>query len=158
MWVTSPRGIQQTHLNILGGHLTKGGLRTINSFRLLPCRHLAITDTSEQNWCQIPPQPPPPPPTKTLPTKKFQLLQTFAYENNKYTPTQAFSLACLEIRLRNEEAINSTRNRIYSLKVLYLPPTLAKSSILLFICIWIDLVCMLAMTGNTCAVPGYMSV
>ena len=158
MWVTSPRGIQQTHLNILGGHLTKGGLRTINSFRLLPCRHLAITDTSEQNWCQIPPQPPPPPPTKTLPTKKFQLLQTFTYENNKYTPTQAFSLACLEIRLRNEEAINSTRNRIYSLKVLYLPPTLAKSSILLFICIWIDLVCVLAMTGNTCAVPGYMSV
>ena len=32
-----------------------------------------------------------------------------------------FSLACLEIRSRNEEAtINSTRNRIYSLKVFYL--------------------------------------
>ena len=29
------------------------------------------------------------------------------------------SLACLEIRSRNEEAINSTRNRIYSLKVFY---------------------------------------
>ena len=28
-------------------------------------------------------------------------------------------LACLEIRSRNEEAINSTRNRIYSLKVFY---------------------------------------
>ena len=27
------------------------------------------------------------------------------------------SLACLEIRSRKEEAINSTRNRIYSLKV-----------------------------------------
>ena len=33
--------------------------------------------------------------------------------------TAAFSLLCLEIRLRNEEAINSTRNRIYSLKVFY---------------------------------------
>ena len=31
----------------------------------------------------------------------------------------AFSLACLEIRSRNEEVINSTRNRIYSLKVFY---------------------------------------
>ena len=30
-----------------------------------------------------------------------------------------FSLTCLEIRSRNEEAINSTRNRIYSLKVFY---------------------------------------
>ena len=30
------------------------------------------------------------------------------------------SLTCLEIRSRNEEAINSTRNRIYSLKVFYL--------------------------------------
>ena len=28
-------------------------------------------------------------------------------------------LACLEIRSRNEEAINSTRNMIYSLKVFY---------------------------------------
>ena len=28
------------------------------------------------------------------------------------------SLACLEIRSRNEEVINSTRNRIYSLKAL----------------------------------------
>ena len=37
--------------------------------------------------------------------------------DNKNALTNAFSLACLEIRLRNEEAINSTRNRIYSLKV-----------------------------------------
>ena len=29
----------------------------------------------------------------------------------------SYSLACLEIRSRNEEAINSTRNRICSLKV-----------------------------------------
>ena len=32
--------------------------------------------------------------------------------NNKNTLTAAVGLACLEIRLRNEEAINSTRNRI----------------------------------------------
>ena len=40
-------------------------------------------------------------------------------EERAYTP---FSLACLEIteiRLRNEEVINSTRNMIYSLKVFY---------------------------------------
>ena len=33
---------------------------------------------------------------------------------NALTPV---SLACLEIRSRNEEVVNSTRNRIYSLKV-----------------------------------------
>ena len=33
--------------------------------------------------------------------------------------TAACRLAYLEIRSRNEEAINSTRNRIYSLKVFY---------------------------------------
>ena len=38
---------------------------------------------------------------------------------NKNAPTAKFSLACLEIRLRNEEAINSARNRIYSLKGFY---------------------------------------
>ena len=36
---------------------------------------------------------------------------------NKDTLAAASSLACLEIRSRNEEAINSTGNRIYSLKV-----------------------------------------
>ena len=40
---------------------------------------------------------------------------------NKNALTAAFSLACLEIRSRNEEAINSTRNMIYSLKVFYFP-------------------------------------
>ena len=35
---------------------------------------------------------------------------------NKNALTAALSLACMEIRSRNEEAINSTRNRIYSLK------------------------------------------
>ena len=36
---------------------------------------------------------------------------------NKNTITAAFRLARLEIRSRNEETINSTRNMIYSLKV-----------------------------------------
>ena len=38
---------------------------------------------------------------------------------NKNTVTEAFRLARLEIRSRNEETINSTRNMIYSLKVFY---------------------------------------
>ena len=36
---------------------------------------------------------------------------------NKNALTAAFSLACLEFRSRNEEAINCTGNRIYSLKI-----------------------------------------
>ena len=39
---------------------------------------------------------------------------------NRDVLTAALSLTCLEIRLRNEEAINSTQNRIYLLKVFYL--------------------------------------
>ena len=35
---------------------------------------------------------------------------------NKTALTAAISLACLEIRSSNEEAINFSRNRIYSLK------------------------------------------
>ena len=38
---------------------------------------------------------------------------------NKNALTTAVGLTCLEIRMRNEEAINSTRNVIYSLKVSY---------------------------------------
>ena len=38
---------------------------------------------------------------------------------NKNAHTAAFCLASLEIRSRNEEAINSTQNRIYLLKVFY---------------------------------------
>ena len=34
-------------------------------------------------------------------------------EQNKNALAAAITLACLEIRSRNEEAINSTRNRIY---------------------------------------------
>ena len=55
------------------------------------------------------------------------------------------SLARLEITSRNEEAVNFTRNTIYLLKV-FLPPTLSTS--ILFICLWIDLVRVLATTGN----------
>ena len=40
-------------------------------------------------------------------------------ELNKNALTTAITLACLEIRSRNEEPINSTRNRIYLLKVFY---------------------------------------
>ena len=39
---------------------------------------------------------------------------------NKDALTAGLSLTCLEIRSRNEEAINSTQNRIYSLKVFVL--------------------------------------
>ena len=38
---------------------------------------------------------------------------------NKSALSVAFSLACLEIRSRKEEAINSSRNRIYSLEFFY---------------------------------------
>ena len=40
-------------------------------------------------------------------------------KGNKNALAAAFSLPCLHIRSRNKEAINSTRNRIYSLKVFY---------------------------------------
>ena len=67
------------------------------------------------------------------------------------------SYACLEIRSRREEAINSIQNRIYSLEVFFfLLPTLSMS--ILFICFWIDLVRLLVTTGNTSAVAGYTRV
>ena len=50
---------------------------------------------------------------------------------NKNALTASVSLACLETRSRNEEAINSTQNTIYSLKV-FLLPTLS-TSILFFV-------------------------
>ena len=50
----------------------------------------------------------------------LDVLQTFTlFLNKKNAITGASRLACLEVRSRNEEAINSTRNRIYSLKVFY---------------------------------------
>ena len=65
-------------------------------------------------------------------------------------------LACLEIRSRNEEAINSTRNMIIILANGFLPPTLSTS--ILFICFSIDLVHALATTKNTSVVAGYTRV
>ena len=61
---------------------------------------------------------------------------------NKDALIVASSLACLEIRSRNEEAINSTWNRIYSLKVSTYNCIDVEcfSGYLLFICFWIDLV------------------
>ena len=50
---------------------------------------------------------------------KFSLQREGSLYQNKSALAASFSLACLEIRSRNEEAINSTRNRIYSLKVFY---------------------------------------
>ena len=68
------------------------------------------------------------------------------------------SYACLEIRSRSEEAINSMQNGIYSLQgfFFFLLPTLSMS--ILFICFWIDLVSLLVTTGNTSAVAGYTRV
>ena len=40
--------------------------------------------------------------------------------NKQERAFSGLSVACLRIRSRNEEAINSTRNRIYSLKYFYL--------------------------------------
>ena len=62
-------------------------------------------------------------------------------QERSYRGTQSRLLGA---RSRNEEAVYSTRNTIYSLK---LPPTLSTS--ILFICFWIDLVRVLATTGNT---------
>ena len=65
-------------------------------------------------------------------------------------------LACVEIRLRKEEAINSTRNNDDFLAKGFLPPTLSMS--ILRICFWIDLVRVLATAKNTSAVAGYTHV
>ena len=68
------------------------------------------------------------------------------------------SYACLEIRSRSEEAINSTQNRIYSLEVFFFFLLPALSMSVLYICFWIDLVRLLVTTGNTSAVAGYTRV
>ena len=64
---------------------------------------------------------------------------------NKTALTAAFSLACLEIRSSNEEAINFSRNRIYSLKVFYF--LLCPGRYFLLVLNW--LVRVWATTGNT---------
>ena len=52
-------------------------------------------------------------------TKKYRQRIQGCFEIKKNALTVALSLVCLDIRSRNEEAINSTRNRIYSLKVFH---------------------------------------
>ena len=56
--------------------------------------------------------------TKSI-QKQIKSIDVDKVGSNKKALTEAFHLACLEIRSRNEEAINSTRNMIYSLKVFY---------------------------------------
>ena len=81
---------------------------------------------------------------------------TRSLQANKTPLTAGFSLACLKFRSRNEEAINSTRNETDLLAKCFLLPTLSTS--ILFTCFWIDLVRVLATTGNTSAVAGYTRV
>ena len=76
--------------------------------------------------------------------------------SNKKPLTAEFSLPCSKIRSWNEEAINSTRNETDLLAKCILLPTLSTS--ILFTCFWIDLVRVLATTGNTSAVEGYTRV
>ena len=75
---------------------------------------------------------------------------------DKNALTVAFSLSCLEIRSRNEEVINSTRNRIYSLKVFYF--LLYQRWYFLLVSELIILLRVLAMTENISAVAGYTRV
>ena len=71
------------------------------------------------------------------------------------TAYSGVSLACLKIRSRNE-AINSTRKETDLLAKYFLLPILSTS--IRFTCFWIDLVRMLATTGNTYAIAGYTRV
>ena len=52
---------------------------------------------------------------RQLPTTKIKRMMRTTVKTR--TLLQRVSLSCLEIRSRNERAINSTRNRIYSLKL-----------------------------------------
>ena len=51
--------------------------------------------------------------------KKNSTTSSFDLLMRQKRSSAAITLACLEIRSRNKEAINSTRSRIYSLKVFY---------------------------------------
>ena len=85
--------------------------------------------------------------------------QTTQFWTNKNSPTVVSSLACLEIRSRNEEAINSAWNRIYLLKVFYF--LLHQRRVFFWIITFyslIDLVRVSVTTRNTSAVTGYASV
>ena len=76
-------------------------------------------------------------------------------KGNKNALTAVLSLARLEIRSRNEEVINSTRNRIYSLKDFYFLLYRPRLSLLVS---ELALVRMLATTGKRSAVAGYTCV
>ena len=54
--------------------------------------------------------------------KQIKSIDVDKVGSNNRALTAAFRLDCLEIRSRNEEPINSTRNMIYSLKVFYFLP------------------------------------
>ena len=86
-----------------------GQIRTWNAlFGFLQNDYKSISQTSPQKWSKV--------------VENVNKLTTVLQETkslNKNALTAVISLACLEIRSRNEEAINSTRNRIYSLKVFY---------------------------------------
>ena len=56
--------------------------------------------------------------TKSI-QKQIKSIDVDKVGSNKKALTEAFHLAYLEIRSRNDEAINSTRNMINSLKVFY---------------------------------------
>ena len=56
--------------------------------------------------------------TKSI-QKQIKSIDVDKVGSNKKSLTAALCLACLEIRSRNQEASNSTRNMIYSLKVFY---------------------------------------
>ena len=75
----------------------------------------------------------------------FKHSSTVVYINENAL-TGAVWLACLEIRSRNEETINSTLNTIYSLKVFYF--LLYRRRHFSFFFFWSDLVRGLATTGN----------
>ena len=92
--------------------------------------------------------------THSFVTNEISLPSIIMISHYKQQQERSYSLACLEIKSRNEEAINSTRNSIYSQPLKgFLLPTLSTS--ILFIWFWIDLVRVLATTGNTSAVAGY---
>ena len=98
--------------------------------------------------------------------RHFVFVECYVVQEAAYS---GFSLACLKIRSKNEEAINSTKrewvrsfapdstqNETDLLAKCFLFPTLSTS--ILFTCFWTDLVLVLATTGNTSAVAGYTRV
>ena len=78
----------------------------------------------------------------------MQIAQYYSQERSY----SGVSLACLEIRSRNEEKINSTRNRIYSLKVFNF--LLYRRSSILQDIYFLSVSELIATTGNTSAVAG----